>query len=509
MCSHLPESYTDPMSDSDIASSTRSSTSWKWPHQELGQEIGHNLMVESMLVADLIKWTFYAVLTGVLVGGATFGFLRLLDLGQASWPLASWRLYLLPLVLAFPAALIKFVSPESAGHGTEKVIEAVHESDGRIPLRVVPVKLLATLVTLIGGGSAGKEGPCAQIGAGIASGMADLLRFINARDRRNLVVCGISAGFAAVFGTPVAGALFAIEVLFLGRMLYVVLYPSFVASMTAYYICIHLGYHYERMHLRHLPSQSLPVLSELILFGLLCGLLAFLLVEVLEWCHQMFEKIPYGPIPRALLGGVCLILIGQLSPGTLGLSLPLLHGALSGKVMDLSIFALKLLATAITLGAGGSGGILTPVFVIGACFGSSYAHLFAPDLQAFFAALGMIGLLSGSTNTPIAASVLAMELFGADIAPFAAAVSTISFLIVGYRSVYPSQVLAIEKSTYLQVVTGRAIGRLDDPEIAPEGGKIPRWVHRLSQPKVGKAVATPPPVVDQIAGQPQTPDDRI
>lgn len=445
-------------------------------------------MIESLLVADLLKWTLYAVLTGVLVGGATYGFLRLLDLGQTHWPLQGWRLFMMPLVLAFPAGLIRWLSPESAGHGTEKVIAAVHQDDGRIPLRVIPVKLLATLVTLIGGGSAGKEGPCAQIGAGIASGMADLLRFINARDRRSLVVCGISAGFAAVFGTPVAGALFAIEVLFLGRMLYVVLYPAFVASMTAYYVCVHLGYHYERLHLAHLPKQTLPLLSELILFGLLCGLLAFGLVETLEWSHKLLERIRW-PIPRALLGGAALTGIGMFSPACLGLSLPLLHGALAGESTAWYLFGLKLLATALTLGAGGSGGILTPIFVIGACFGSAYAHLFAPDLQAFFAALGMIGLLSGATNTPIAASVLAMEMFGADIAPFAAAVATVSFLIVGYRSVYPSQVLAIEKSTYLQVVTGRPIGTLDDPELAPDGGKIPGWIHRMRRPR---PVATVP-----------------
>ncbi|PKL75033.1 MAG: voltage-gated chloride channel [Candidatus Melainabacteria bacterium HGW-Melainabacteria-1] len=456
---------------------SRTEPFWHWSQEQFGKGV----MEESMLVAELFKWTLYAVVTGLLVGGATFGFLFLLELGQAQWPLAGWRIYLLPLVLLLSMALIRTFSPESAGHGTEKVIESVHQRDGRMPLKVVPVKLLATLVTLIGGGSAGKEGPCAQIGAAIASGLADLFHFINPRDRRVLVVCGISAGFAAVFGTPVAGALFAIEVLFLGRMLHRILYPAFVASMSAYYVCRHLGYKYESLHMRQVPEQTLPLLSELILFGLLCGLLAWLLVESLKFMDELFSRLPVGYLIRAGLGGVLLIGIALISPAYLGLSLPLLHGALAGQSVPVAAFGIKLLATVITLAAGGSGGILTPIFVIGACFGASYAHFFAPDLTGFFAALGMIGLLAGATNTPIASAVLAMELFGAELAPFAAAVATVSFLIVGYRSVYPSQVLAIEKSSYLLVPTGGAIGSIAHPALSPEAGKIPALLYRLQQ----------------------------
>ncbi len=147
--------------------------------------------------------------------------------------------------MAFVAstALVKYLAPEAKGHGTEKVIEAVHKRSGKMDPHVVPVKLLATVITIATGGSAGKEGPCAQIGAGLASLLADLFRFDDS-DRKKLVICGISAGFSTVFGTPIAGAIFGVEVLFVGSLMYEVLLPSFVAGIVGFQVSSALGVSY-------------------------------------------------------------------------------------------------------------------------------------------------------------------------------------------------------------------------------------------------------------------------
>src|SRR5208283_128734 len=185
---------------------------------------------QTVLFVSIVKWVVLATIAGAVVGGATAAFLKLLNWTTTFSQQSSYTFLLLPVALFLSALLIKYLAPDAEGHGTEKVIEAIHKRSGKIPVAVVPVKLLATIVTLAIGGSAGKEGPCAQIGAGLTSLFSDLLKFDD-HDRKKLVICGISAGFAAVFGTPIAGSMFGVEVLFVGAILYEVLLPSFIAGI--------------------------------------------------------------------------------------------------------------------------------------------------------------------------------------------------------------------------------------------------------------------------------------
>ena len=427
---------------------------------------------QATLLVSVIKWTCYASLVGALVGCATTLFLRTL-----AWTSGQFGRYpnyylFLPITLVVCSTLVAWLAPDAAGHGTEKVIEAVHRRMGRIPLMVVPVKLVATVITLAGGGSAGKEGPCAQIGAGLASAFAGLLR-LDDGDRRKLVICGISAGFATVFGTPMAGALFGVEVLVLGQMFYEVLFPSFVAGIIGFHVATQLGVTYPHVANKIIPQITGWSFFEMLLLGVWCGIVALIFIELMQLGHRLFARFTLPAPAKALLGGSLLAVIGKtVSTRYLGLGLESITAGLDGQVLPLEATIMKAISTVITLSSGGSGGVVTPIFFIGTAAGNLFAYLFNEPLVATFSAIGMVAVLAGAANTPIAASIMAMELFGAAIAPHAAVACMVSFLIVGYRSIYPSQILGMNKSTSLKVETGKALAECCDVTINHRGASF-------------------------------------
>ena len=443
------------------------------------------------LVASVVKWSCYATIVGCLAGGATTIFLRCLS--WTSGRIATIPSYycFLPLVILSSSMLVAWLAPDAEGHGTEKVIEAIHQRMGKISLMVVPVKLVATVITLAGGGSAGKEGPCAQIGAALSSAFASLLRLSDV-DRRKLVICGISAGFATVFGTPIAGALFGIEVLVLGQMLYDVLFPSFVAGIVGYHVATILGATYRHGSAFPLPLLTSASLFEVILLGIWCGLVALFLIELMKLGHKLFSRL--GPkYLQALVGGLMLVIIGRfISINYLGLGLDTIESGLAGTPLPSGSVFWKCLATSITLGCGGSGGVVTPIFFVGTSAGNLFAQMLHLPYIAAFSCMGMVALLAGAANTPIAASVLAIELFGPGIAPYAAVACMVSFLIVGYRSIYPSQLLGIQKSASLSVETGKPIGDFSAATVVPRErsltGVVIKGVGMMRRHDKGKSI---------------------
>ena len=417
----------------------------------------------SVLFISILKWLFLASCAGVLVGLSTTVFLKALGFGISTASEYRYYYLLLPAALFLSALIVKYLAPDAEGHGTEKIIEAVHKHSGKIRLMVVPVKLVATIITIALGGSAGKEGPAAQIGAGVSSAFSDLLRFDD-KDRKKLVICGISAGFATVFGTPIAGAIFGVEVLFVGGMLYEVLLPSFVAGIVAFQVSSSFGITYFHEPLRFVPLFSSLFFIKVCGAGIFFGLCSLLLIEGLGFFERVSHRMNVWKPLKGLLGGSVLVILTFIfSTRYLGLGLDTIKDALEGGVMPAGAFLLKILFTAITLGFGGSGGIITPIFFIGATAGSLFASVLGFNMSVF-AAIGMVSLVAGAANTPISASIMAIELFGPAIGPYAAVACVISFLMTGHRSVYPSQVLSLTKSSSLVVSHGtemRSIGNVD------------------------------------------------
>jgi H+/Cl- antiporter ClcA len=411
---------------------------------------------ESVIFISVLKWLFLATVTGIIIGLAVTGFLKILNASIFYTGQYGYYYFLLPLALPLSSFIIDRFAPHTEGHGshgTDMVIEAVHKRFGKIKLLVVPVKLLVTVITIACGGSAGKECPGAQIGAGVSSMISDIFRFSDV-DRKKLVICGISGGFASVFGTPIAGAIFGIEVLFVGSIRYDVLLPSFVAGIVSYQVSSWLGVMYFYSPIDFVPVFSDAFFIKMVIAGILFGFCSAIFIEILNVGKKAAAMIPVTKMSKAFLGGVALVILTLIfSKQYLGLGLETMEGALEGADVPYAAFLIKSIFTSITLNFGGSGGIVTPVFFVGATAGTLFSKILAVD-PAMLAAVGFVSLLAGSANTPIAASIMAVELFGPQVAPYASIACVLSFVIAGHRSIYPSQVLSIKKSSSINVEIG-------------------------------------------------------
>ncbi|MCK4577957.1 MAG: chloride channel protein [Candidatus Marinimicrobia bacterium] len=426
------------------------------------QTLLRRVLESSVLFIHVVRWFFIATLVGVVVGAAATVFLLALD-GSISWTQqVRWYWLLLPAAFAVSTWLVHRFAPDAEGHGTEKVIEAVHRKSGRIRFLVVPVKAVATIITIALGGAAGKEGPVAQIGAGLASKLADILRFRD-KERKKIVMCGISAGFAVVFGTPIAGAIFGVEVLFVGAIVYDVLFPSFVAGIVAYATAHWMGISYPHQFQQFELGIEPLLMVKVIVAGIFFGLLALMFIESMSVARRLARKITLSPVLKALLGGAILVgLAAVMGRQYLGLGIHEANEVVRGGSASPAAPFIKMLFTSITLNFGGSGGTLSPIFYIGATGGHLFARLLSLD-PAFMAAIGMVALLAGATNTPISASIMAVELFGPQIVPYAALASIVAYLMSGHRSIYPSQILAMIKSPALRMTTGKQFQDMTEP----------------------------------------------
>lgn len=403
-------------------------------------------------IYKMVKWFLLSSMIGIVVGMVDAVFLKMLD------HTITWRnhfpLYFigLPFVLYLVYLLARRVSARNADYSTDDVIDKINAYQ---PVSFISaVKALGlSLLTIGAGGSAGKEAPGADAGAGISSCLAQLFR-MSPEDRHKLMICGVSAGFAGVFGVPISGALFGLEVLWVGHIFYEVMFPALIAGITSFQVTTYLGvnYIYHPMHFE--PVIAEQFFLKVVVAGVLFGLVAIVFAEILKLMKVVFRYIAVktSPFWRSFIGGVFLVLVGLfISPMYLGLGMEGFNGVLAGGELASPLgFLIKTLTTAVTFAAGGVGGLITPIFFIGAQAGAAMAGWLGTD-PSTMAALGLVAVLAGAANTPLAASIMAIELFGAEIAPYATVACVISFLITGRNSIYPSQRISFDKQSDQQI----------------------------------------------------------
>ncbi|WP_297440301.1 chloride channel protein [Sulfurimonas sp.] len=446
---------------------------------------------QTAIFFSVAKWVFLSSMVGILVGATVTGFLNILAYSENSRALLPFNYYyLLPFALVLTVWLVKIFAPTAEGHGTEKVISAIHKSDGKIDISVIPVKLVTTVLSIFAGASVGKEGPGAQIGAGMASFVSTLLKF-RKQDRKKLVICGISAGFATVFGTPIAGAIFGVEVLIVGVIMYDVLLPSFIAGFAAFTTAQFLGieYTYYDLHFFQDVSLDLELIMKVVLAGLFFGFISDFVITSVSHSHSYVKKLKFNIYLKAFVGGsIIVVLTLVFGEQYIGLGLDTIANALNpnplmGEDIHWYTFILKTVFTSLSLASGGSGGIITPIFYIGATSGHFFGSIVSPEHITLFAALGFVSVVSATTNTPIASTIMAVELFGIDIAHYAALAAVISFLISGHRSIFSSQILAMRKSEMLSVKIGEEIENIDISLEEYEMNKIDKFKKRFRKKK--------------------------
>ena len=407
---------------------------------------------------NVAKWVILASVAGLLVGLSTTVILKTLKFVISVSSGYSYSLALLPLALMASSWITSSFAPEAGGQGLERVIQAVHYRSGKIHGQVIPAKLIATLMTIGGGGSAGIVGPCAQIGGGLASVFSDIFK-LDDEDRKTLVICGMSAGFASVLGTPIAAAFFGVEALFVGSLAYQVLLPSVIAATVSHQVALNLGVEYWIFPLESVPSISLSLLPWILGAGIVFGLCSILLIEGITVGMHVALRINLHPAIKGFLGGLALLGVAFLfSEKVLGLGVDVIKDSLQGHHIIWYIFLIKILVTSITLNFGGSGGVILPICFVGATAGALFGEIFHLPTD-LLAGLGLAGLLAGAINTPLTAVLLAVELFGLPVGAYAIVICAISFLISGHRSAIPTQLLALNKAPAIHATLKQEISQ--------------------------------------------------
>jgi H+/Cl- antiporter ClcA len=389
-----------------------------------------------------LKWILFAVISGALIGSAgTFFYLCLsfVNLVRSKNP---WLIWLLPVAGLLIVGAYQLLRDED-DPGTNLVLSAIHSGD-RLPVRMAPLIFFSTLVTHLFGGSAGREGAALQLGGSIGNGLGTLFRF-EEKDRNIMIMCGMSAAFSALFGTPMAAAIFAMEVVSVGVFYYAALLPCVIAALVAQAVALSFGVGPERFLLASVPSFTLRTALMTSLLAVLCALISILFCIVLHQAEHLYRRFLKNPYLRIFAGG-CLVLLLTLLVGDHrynGAGISIIEACMEGEVLP-EAFLVKMIFTALTIGAGYKGGEIVPSFAVGASAGCLFGSLtgFSPQLST---AIGMGAVFCGVTNCPLTALLISFEMFGYEGMPYFLLAVAFSNLLSGYFGLYHSQKIIYSK----------------------------------------------------------------
>ncbi|MGZ0708924.1 voltage-gated chloride channel family protein [Coraliomargarita sp. W4R53] len=410
------------------------------------------------IARHVVWWSLLVVPVAVSVGSMVALFLWLLEQATQARHAHMWLIWLLPVAGVGIYALYRYWGKNSEA-GNNLIMDEIHEPGGGIPFRMAPLVLITTVVTHLFGGSAGREGTAVQMGGSIAEYLGK--RFgLTRGDQRILLMSGMAAGFGAVFGTPVTGAIFALEVLAIGRIKYDALLPCLIASLLADITCNAFPIHHTEYTIAYSAkaaigyfSLDLVLLLKVLMAGACFGLASYAFAELSHWLKSTSQALVSRKWLIPVIGG-CLVLgisvligsydylgLGVRSPNPGGVSIV---SAFSAGGADPFSWFWKLVLTAITLSLGFKGGEVTPLFFIGATLGNTIAMMSGAPVD-LFAGLGFIAVFAGATNTPLACTMMGIELFGAENAVYFAVACFVAYYFSGHTGIYQSQRVAVSK----------------------------------------------------------------
>ena len=389
-----------------------------------------------------VKWVIFAILVGTIVGlcGSAFYFgMSYVTFLRTAHP---WLILLLPAGGLVIVGLYHLFHDEK-DTGTNLVISAIHSGD-ELPFRMAPLIFISTLITHLFGGSAGREGAALQMGGSIGNALGRLFRF-DEKDKHVMIMCGMSAAFSALFGTPMAAAIFPMEMVSVGVMYYIALVPCVISSLVAHGIAVSFGVSNELFLIGEIPAFGILSSVKISVLAILCALVSILFCVILHQTGHLYKKLFKNPYLRVFAGGCLIVLLTCLvgSQSYNGTGINIIENCINGTVRP-EAFLLKMLFTALTLGAGYKGGEMVPSFFTGAAFGCLFGNLlgFSPTLCT---AVGMTSVFCGVTNSPITSLLISFELFGYDGMPYFLLATAFSYMLSGYFGLYRSQKIVYSK----------------------------------------------------------------
>ncbi len=409
-------------------------------------------------IVYLCKWILLCSIIGIVVGSASAGFLISLEWITQYREANMWLIALLPLA-GLGIGLLYHYYGNGVESGNNLLIDSIHHPAHNIPFRMAPFVYLGTMVTHLFGGSAGREGTALQMAGGLMDPIGRWLK-LEDEDRRVLLIASVAAGFGAVFGTPLAGAVFSMEFFLTGKMRYNAIFPAFLAAIIANYVTVLWPAQHTHYSIAYVPAINALNLLYSLLTGIVFGLCALLFSKSMHGLTAFFKsKISYPPL-RPFVGGI-IVALAVYALGTtkyIGLGIPTIVDSFIN-AQPFYVFGLKIALTVLTLSAGFKGGEVTPLFFIGATLGSALSCCI-PLPTALLAGMGFVAVFAGATNTPLACMLMGMELFGVESGVYIAIACVVAYLVSGHNSIYGEQRIGESKSEYWKHQEGNSINEL-------------------------------------------------